>query len=97
MNGNPRWILTCDKCGSEFPHSDVVDRLASQRDPSTGYVHKPEFPGNGLSTECPHCRSLPFINVTNLSIDRRKLWILPGLAGAQIFKLLQLTWRHAHF
>ena len=24
MKGNPRWVLSCDKCDSEFPHSDVV-------------------------------------------------------------------------
>ncbi len=56
MKGNPRWVLTCAKCKSEFPHSDVVDRPPSQRDPFTGTVHKPEFPSDGLSVECPHCK-----------------------------------------
>jgi uncharacterized protein (DUF983 family) len=56
MNGKQRWMLTCDRCDSEFPHSDVADRPASLRNPFTGYVHKPEFPSEGLSIECPHCK-----------------------------------------
>ena len=53
MNGNPRWMLTCDKCDSEFPHSDVVDRPASLRDPFTGYLHKPEFPSEWAQHRMP--------------------------------------------
>jgi hypothetical protein len=56
MKRNPRWMLTCDKCNSEFAYSDVLDRRSQRDNPFTGNVHKPEFPSGGLSLECPNCK-----------------------------------------
>jgi len=55
----PRWILECCECNEQFTHS----RIPNERIPPNNLnafldvlFDKPDFPTNGLSLVCPHCK-----------------------------------------
>ena len=47
-----QWMLTCSSCGKEFSHSLIPENRSFAE---LELIHKPEFPSNGLTLDCPHC------------------------------------------
>jgi hypothetical protein len=59
-----RWVFTCKNCFKIVPHAEIGDTLTDFFFPK-----KPEIPSEGLETECPQCRTNPFINKMNSGMN----------------------------
>ena len=49
----PRWVLNCPSCQKEFTHTEIERRSFQDY-----YLEpKPDFPEEGLSVQCPNCKT----------------------------------------
>jgi endogenous inhibitor of DNA gyrase (YacG/DUF329 family) len=50
-----RWILDCPECSQDFTHSEI-SVPGKPLDAFSWLGSKPDFPDEGITFECPHCK-----------------------------------------
>ncbi len=55
------WSLACRKCNKRFTYSQIGDTLVDVFIPL-----RPEFPPQGVESECPHCKAKAFYQQNDL-------------------------------